>query len=544
MIRKLFTTGVAPLAIAAAALAPTVAGTPAIAQETVPAGKTVLLSIGRGQQINLPVDVSDVFVAEDSIADVAVKSRRQIYVFGKGPGETSVYATNSAGKVIYSANVRVSQNIDSLQQMLDLAMPGSAIRVTTLNGVTLLTGTVANASDMEEAERLVKAFTRDQVTVVSRLKTAQPIQVNLRVRIAEVSRSLAKEINSNLDALRSDDNLSYGIFRGGDFVDRTTTDLLADTARFPRLDASAQFGLPAGSLSLPFDPATGNFVLPGSANQTTYTFNRPEGTNLVALAGRILGFDVAAGFELAERLGLVTTLAEPNLTTISGETAEFLAGGEIPLLVPAAVGTPATYEYKQYGVSLSYTPVVLSDGRISLRVRPEVSDLTSEGAIRISGTEIPALVTRRAETTVELGSGQSFMIAGLLRNNSNSSVSKIPGAGDLPVIGNLFKSNGWRRQETELVIVVTPYLVKPVSDGEIALPTDGFRTPTDLERLLLSKNVGSDGGPRPGPTVKDVPASGPAFGAAAPMPAAAPRQAKKKDGKGDKTASAAPGFSF
>ena len=172
----------------------------------------------------------------------------------------------------------------------------------------------------------------------------------------------------------------------------------------------------------------------------------------------------------------MTTLAEPTLTALSGETASFLAGGEFPVPISSSLGS-VTVEYKQYGVGLAFTPIVLADGRISMRVRPEVSELSNEGSVKLGDFIIPALVTRRAETTVELGSGQSFMIAGLLRNTNANDINKAPFLGDLPILGALFRSTKYRRAETELVIIVTPYLVRPVSN-QLALPTDGYRAPT------------------------------------------------------------------
>ena len=172
----------------------------------------------------------------------------------------------------------------------------------------------------------------------------------------------------------------------------------------------------------------------------------------------------------------MTTLAEPNLTALSGETASFLAGGEFPIPVSQALGT-ITIEYKQYGVGLAFTPIVLADGRISMRVRPEVSELSNEGAVKLNGFDVPALTTRRAETTVELGSGQSFMIAGLLRNHNINNIDKAPFLGDLPILGTLFRSTSFRRQETELVIIVTPYLVRPVSGRMACRPTATARRP-------------------------------------------------------------------
>src|SRR5206468_2711605 len=213
---------------------------------------------------------------------------------------------------------------------------------------------------------------------------------------------------------------------------------------------------------------------PGTFNSSGGgTFNiGTTGTTLGAV-GHILGLNLLGTLDIAAQDGLATILAEPNLTALSGETASFLAGGEFP--IPISQGNNAvSVEYKSYGVGLAFTPVVLADGRISMRVRPEVSQLSDAGAVTLGGYRVPALLTRRAETTVELGSGQSFMIAGLLQNTTNNSVDKTPLLGDLPILGALFRSTKFQRQETELVIVVTPYLVRPVST-QLALPTDGMR---------------------------------------------------------------------
>ena len=232
---------------------------------------------------------------------------------------------------------------------------------------------------------------------------------------------------------------------------------------------------------------------------------------------------------------------------MSGETATFLAGGEIPIPISQGLGA-VSVEYKQYGISLAFTPTVLADGRISLRVRPEVSELSSAGAVQLNGTTIPALTTRRVETSAELGSGQSMMIGGLMSNSHNNSITKTPGLGDVPVLGALFRSNGWQRNETELVIVITPYLVKPVnSASDIVLPTDGEKAPTDLQRVFLGElGTGNSGEKRPVPTMAPTLAPAPAIGATAPVqPApvvgatADARATNKKKGAAD----AAPGFS-
>ncbi|MDB5691891.1 MAG: Pilus assembly protein CpaC, partial [Alphaproteobacteria bacterium] len=306
-------------------------------------------------------------------------------------------------------------------------------------------------------------------------------------------------------------------------------------------------GRPVGSIadkvsnSL-IDPRTGNPQVLG----TQYTFTNPTGTGTVLnAAGHLFGLDILSALDLAENDGRVHTLAEPNLTALSGETASFLAGGEFP--IPLSNGLSGTsIEYKQYGVSLAFTPTVLEGGRISLRVRPEVSDLSDQGSIQLNGFRVPSLTTRRAETTVELGSGQSFMIGGLLRNSSGNTTDKAPFLGSLPIIGALFRSNSFRRDETELVIVVTPYLVRPVNAGEIALPTDGFRAAGTAERVFLGTAEHRTGEPRPRPTVAPAQQSAPAVGSidpVAPVPAPVRRPEQQAATKPSQP-SASPGFSF
>jgi pilus assembly protein CpaC len=526
----------AALATTALVAAPNAFAAPASAES----GKLIVLSIGRGQQLNLPTAITDVVISNPGVADVEVKSARQLYILGKGPGETTFYATDAAGKTVYRAIIRVGQNLDSLDQMLGLAMPDANIQITTMNGSVLLTGTVRQPEDAEEAVKLVEAFTGGGTVVISRLKNATPLQVNLRVRIAEVSRSLSKAIAGNLATRDSSSNgFVYAVGSGRNFVDITGGTGAVDISNLPVLDASSTYGLPAGTINLPFDPVSGKFIANGGApSPTLFNFKTLSGSSLIAAAGRLFGMDVAAGFDVSERAGLISTLAEPNLTTVSGETAEFRSGGQYPFPVSSGLGATGV-EFKNFGVSLQYTPTVLSDGRISLRVRPEVSEISSQGAVRINGNEVPALTQRMADTTVELGSGQSFMIAGLLQNTSASSVDKLPGAGDIPVLGALFKSNGWRKNETELMIIVTPYLVKPVSDSEIKLPTDGYNSPNDIERVLLNKVSSPTGGDtRPMPTVAPE-AKGPEFGSVSEPGPAIARKAPSATAQ-----ASAPGFTF
>jgi pilus assembly protein CpaC len=511
----------------------------------------VLLSIGQGQLVTLPTNVSDVWTSNPTAADVYVNSARQIYVFGKDFGEATIFATSASGQVVYATNVRVSQNITSIDRILKMAMPDANIAVTTAGQLAVLTGTVKAPEDAEQAERLVKAYlnpgidtssgtTPLKIGVVSRLRTATPLQVSLHVKIAEVSRSLVKEIGVNLLTRDTTNGFNFGVAQGRNFGSIGTQDL----SGLPKLDASSVFGLPTGSISLPFNPATGQFVTAGTA----YDFSRlalGAGKTSIGLAGKLFGLDVASALDLAETEGLLTTLAEPNLTALSGETASFLAGGEFPVPISQQQGQ-ITVEYKQYGVSLAFTPVVLDNGRISMRVRPEVSELTTAGTVRLNGFDIPGVSTRRAETTVELGSGQSFMIGGLMSHSNSNTIDRTPGAGNVPVIGALFRSTRFRKNETELVIIVTPYLVEPVSANQIVLPTDGYKTATDLQRVLLGKTEGGDGGPRPVPTMAPpAQAIRPSVeGSMAPAPSSAPQLSSPvKPERKSKKVAVAPGFS-
>ncbi len=553
-IKTSLTLGVMLAALAGGTALPT-AG---FAQATSASGNFMQLNTGRGRLVTLSAPMTDVFVADDRIADVQVRSPTQLYIFGKAPGETTISATSKGGRVVYSATVRIGNNFDSIGGMLQLAMPDAQIVATPMNGLVLLTGVVAQPADAAEAERLVQAFVGEQTKVLSRLKIATPLQVNLQVRFAEVSRSFSKNIGVNLQTRDQTSGFQFGVSSGRP----VGTISGVDTSSLPVLDASSRFGLPANSVRLPFNTRTGDFVYPnsGTAFDFSQLANSPQRTAL-GLAGSLLGLDILGAIDLGETIGQVSTLANPNLTALSGETGNFLAGGEIPIPISQGLGA-VSVEYKEYGVSLAYTPTVLSDGRISLRVRPEVSQLSAAGAVTIGGVQIPALTTRRAETTVELGSGQSLVIGGLLQNSHDNQISKAPGIGDIPILGALFRSNGFRRNETELMIVITPYLVKPVNANQIVLPTDGYKAPTDLERVLLGTLAsGKTGESRPVPRMATPSAPQPSIGAVAPLalapgqprkdepqtvlaPVIAPPPAQPNPKKGKSDASAAPGFSI
>ena len=456
------------LAALALSLGSVAVATPAAAR---PAGtfkptSTVLLSVGEGQMVSLPSSATDVWTSNPGVADVYVANSRQINLFGKESGEATVIATGAGGQVIYATNVRVSQNITSVSQMLRAAMPESNISVTTVGQMAVLNGTVASPEDAAQAEALVKSALNPGVDIsapgaqlkiltVNRLKTATPLQVMLKVRIAEVNRSYLKTVGVNLLSSDGTGGFKFGIGQGVN-------------------------GSNSGPGSSPF----------GVAQLAT-------GGTTIGAAGKLFGLDLAGAIDLAAKDGLVSILAEPNLSALSGETASFLAGGEYP--VPISQGNNSiSIEYKQYGVGLAFTPIVLADGRISMRVRPEVSELSNEGSVKFGDAIVPALVTRRAETTVELGSGQSMMIAGLLRSNNANDISKAPFLGDIPILGALFRSTSFKRAETELVIVVTPYLVRPVS-GQLALPTDGYRAPGIATMVLEGETFSGVSGKAPAP---------------------------------------------
>ena len=449
----------------------------------------VQLTLGEGQMVKLPRNVADVWTSNPEVADVHVTNPRQINLFGKAWGDATVIATAADGSVVYGAYVRVSQNLPTINEVMRAAMPDANVRVMTIGQSAILQGTVASPEDAALAGQLALRelnpgvdFSKEgalcKICVINRLKTATPLQVTLKVRIAEVNRSLLKEIGVNL--LSSDPTSGF------------------------------KFGIGQGDITATSGPGSSPFgTLPSLTGGTT-----------LAAAGKLFGLDIAGALDLAEKDGLVTVLAEPNLTALSGETASFLAGGEFPIPVSQALNS-ITIEYKQYGVGLAFTPIVLADGRISMRVRPEVSEISNEGGVELNNYVVPALTTRRAETTVELGSGQSFMIAGLLKNSNTNDINKAPFLGDLPILGALFKSTRFRRSETELVIVVTPYLVRPIS-GQMAMPTNGYRAPTDVERVIEGQSYM---GPSSGRNPVAYPGPGMSGGAAAVTAAPAPAPA-------------------
>jgi pilus assembly protein CpaC len=407
------------------------------------------IEVNKGRLVRLDQPAASVFLADPEIADIQVKSPTLVYVFAKKAGETSLFAVDQNDELLANFRIAVTHNLSGLEQALRDYIPDAYIKASSLGDAVVLSGVVRSAQQAEDARSLASRLSGGDANVINRISVKGPNQINLRVRIAEISRTTVKQLGFNWEGLFSAGSFAFGLATGTTVL---TTSAAAATAATPR-----------------------KFIIR----------NNVGGSSTDSVVGGFTkgNFDVNTVIDALESEGLITVLAEPNLTAMSGETASFLAGGEFPVPVPQDVNT-ITIEFKKFGVGLAFTPTILNDGRINLRVRPEVSQLSSTGEVRINGFVIPALTTRRAETTVELGSGQSFAIGGLIQNNVAHDVRRYPGLGDLPILGALFRSDGFRRNETELVIVVTPYIVKPVSDSSmVSLPTDGLTVPSDAERL-------------------------------------------------------------
>ncbi|MGI9500331.1 MAG: type II and III secretion system protein family protein [Geminicoccaceae bacterium] len=409
--------------------------------EKLKATDQVRIEVGKGQVIRLPHPAATVFVADPDIADVQAQSPSIIYLFGRRAGSTSMFAVDENDNVLLRSAVQVDHNLAGLRNAIDHLLPGNAVDVSSVDGSIVLAGKVDSPTNAQELRELASRYLGEDEILLNRTRVGAPTQVHLRVRVAEVSREVIKEFGFNWETLFNSGNFTFGFASGRDIVS----------------NGSSIFRSPAN--------AGGN--APGIGFGSYNSGSASVNTAIDALAEE----------------GLVTVLAEPNLTALSGETASFLAGGEFPIPV-ASDDNEIEIEFKEFGISLAFTPTVLSRNRISLRVRPEVSELSDNGAITLNGLTIPALATRRAETTVELGSGQSFAVGGLLSNDVQTTVSKFPGLGDLPVLGTLFRSQRFQTNETELVILVTPYLVSPVDEPTLAAPTDGYEAPSDIERIL------------------------------------------------------------
>ncbi len=429
---------------------------------------TIELTIGAGKLLQLPGRAASVFVADPSIADVQTPNPHGVFVFGNRPGRTTLFVLAPDGTAMVADTLDVTLDEAALRHAVHdgVAQP---MHVEPAGNGLILSGNSPSPEAAAAAEDLARQ-TPNVGTVIDQLRVTSPIQVNLRVRVAEVSRSVSRELGFNWSTI-----FNAGSFHIGIATTPGNTGIAAGGANSLGLITTTGVASPAAGAA-----AT-------TAGAATSAVDQIFGQVTSSVATGTLSLDAMADE------GLVTLLAEPNLTTTSGEPATFLAGGEYPIPIPEGLGTVGI-EYKQYGVSVGFTPTVLTSGMISMRISPEVSELSTTGSTTIDGINVPALISRRAQTTVELASGQSFAIAGLLQNNTANDLHKIPWLGDIPILGALFRSTSFQRSETELVIVVTAYTVRPTDTAPV-LPTDLVRQTSDVERLFLNRALARAGSP-------------------------------------------------
>jgi pilus assembly protein CpaC len=400
---------------------------------------TITIPAGTGRVMHLRAPATNIFTADPKVAEVRPASSDSLFVWGVAAGTTTIAALNANGEAIGQYQVTVTPSGYEARQTNLAGVEGRghlSVRETP-SGLSL-SGTVPTPLDAEHAISAAKGQLPADGKVDNRMAVSEPVQVSLHVRIAEMNRTLTRELGVNWAGMA---DLGQSVMAG-----IATTNTLADSTVVP----------------------------------SAFKIGLKHIGNLDAVV-QALSDD-----------SLIHLLAEPNLTTMSGEPANFLVGGEFPVPVATNAET-VSVEFKQYGISLSFVPTVLNSGAIMLHVRPEVSQLDKANGVTFffgtnttgSGLAIPGLDVRRADTTVELGSGQSFAIAGLLQDQTTLTGSAVPGLGDIPILGTLFRSDSFQRNQSELVIIVTPYIVKPVNDpSALRLPTDGWRAPTDIERIL------------------------------------------------------------
>ncbi|SCW85023.1 pilus assembly protein CpaC [Sphingobium faniae] len=421
-------------------------------QLDVPLNKSQVLTVDR--------PFAKALVGSDEVADILPMTNRSLYVLGKKVGTTSLTLYDSRNMLIAVVDVAVGPDVVTLKRQLGELMPGEPIGARISNDALVLTGTASSAAAIQRAVEIAKTYAGGAEKVVNMLTIGASQQVMLEVRFSEVNRGAAKQLGFNHSFVGNKVAGSIGDLSGTSIIgtnnDREPTIILDGLKDV--------FGVGTASYSI------------GSLN-------------------------IFSALDALERKGLVKTLAEPTLVALSGETASFLAGGEFPIPViqnsnngggggsgnNGGGGGGITIEFKPFGVSLGFTPTVLSDGIINLVVEPEVSSIDPSASVTINGLVIPGLLTRRAKTVVELRDGQSFAIAGLLRNDFQDTVRQLPILGSIPIIGSLFRSTGFQKQETELVIVVTPRLVQPMRPEDVRLPTDRVGNPHELDLFMMGR---------------------------------------------------------
>ena len=383
----------------------------------------------------MPAEAHDVLIGNPEVVDAVVRTRRTAYLFARKVGQTNAFFFDASGRQILSLDIEVSHDTKGLQQLLQRSMPGNQITVDTVGENVVLGGVAANAGQAKTAFDLAARFAGGDDKVVTMIKVTGKEQVMLKVRIAELQRDVVKQFGIDTD-------VAFEV--GSNFAAR---------------------------LFNPIGLGLGNGLINGNFAQASFQ----NGASQVDAVVRAL-----------EQDGLLRTLAEPTLTAISGESAKFLAGGEFPVPV-GADNNEIKIEFKPFGVGLGFTPVVLSEGRISLRISTEISELTSENNLNIGTFALPGLRVRRAETTVEMPSGGSMVLAGLIKDETKQSIIGVPGAKDLPVLGALFRSRDFQSNQTEMVAIVTAYMVNPVNEKQLATPLDRLNIATDRQTILFGR---------------------------------------------------------
>lgn len=415
------------------------------AGEKLPATRVVKVGLNKSLVVELPQDVRDVLASDPKVLDIVVNSARRAYLIGTGLGQANAFFFGKNGDRILTLEVIIDRDPAPLERLLNRLIDKAKIKVEFINDTVVLTGSVPNPADATRASDIAARFVvtdepsanvKYREKVINLLATGAKEQVLLKVTVVEMERNIIKQLGVNLDSALTTGNLTFNALTSFQFP-LTAQDTLGTVAR----------------KSINFSS--------GSTN-------------------------VDAILRALERDGLTRTLAEPTLTAISGETANFLAGGEFPIPV-AQDNDRVSLEYKPFGVGLSFTPLVLSEGRISMKVSTEVSELTNEGSITLSAITVPGLKVRRANTTIELPSGGSLVIAGLISDTTRQSIEGYPGVKNLPVLGALFRSRDFIKAETELVVIVTPYMVDPTARHKLARPDDGFAVASDAQANLLGR---------------------------------------------------------
>jgi len=452
---------------------------------------TVELVRGKSAVIELPSDVRDLLVTNPTVADAVLRDKRRVYVVGLTEGVTDAAFFDAAGRRIVSLNIRVSQPVEQLSVALSRVLPEARIQVQAIRDSVILTGSVRSAAESEAAGRVAAQFVGKPENVLNMLTIAGKDQVMLQVRIVEVQRNVIKQLGFDLNAIMGQlgqDQFTFGISPtygvNGALLGGVTGGYSRDTTKAPVISRDVKVPLTSCS----------NGVCTTSESLKAYDFVDPKDplSTIRTVAGST-GLNQAKSMVQAfERVGLVRTLAEPNLTAVSGEAGHFLVGGEFPVPTGSDQTGRVSIEFKPYGVGLGYTPVVLSGGRISLKISTEVSELSSLGAFSLTNGNaaalvVPGLSVRRAETTVEIPSGGSLMIAGLLQQTTKQTIDSIPGMTSMPILGTLFRSRDFQNGQTELVIIVTPYIVDPTRPQNLQTPADGLVFANDMSTVLLGR---------------------------------------------------------